>query len=57
MECGIFAIIGVIVGAVLSKKDIKLNFTKKRKKREVNEADELTVAKQWENLLNYDGGR
>ena len=59
MESGIFAIIGVVVGAVLTKLDkmnFKSGFTRKVKQnKNENENEELTMAKQWENLLNYDG--
>ena len=56
MECGIFAIIGVITGVIIEKGELKLNFPKRKKQTlKNNETEKLTVNKQWENLLNYDG--
>lgn len=57
MESGIFALIGVIVGVVISSPEkIKLNFAKKKRaENNEEETDKLTITKQWENLLNYDG--
>ena len=55
METGIFTLLGVILGALLTKKDIKLSFFKKGGKTELKE-EENSIIKQWENLLNYDGG-
>ena len=56
MECGIFAIIGVITGVIIEKGELKLNFPKRKKQTlKNNETEKLTVSEQWENLLNYDG--
>lgn len=55
METGIFTLLGVILGALLTKKDIKLNLFKKSGKNTLKE-EENSIIKQWENLLNYDGG-
>lgn len=53
MECGIFALIGVILGALL-KSGKSISFSLKKKKP-VGEKEENEVMKQWENLLSYDG--
>ena len=56
MECGIFAIIGVIVGVIIEKGGLRLNIPKRKKQlTKENEPERLTVSKQWENLLNYNG--
>ena len=56
MECGIFAVIGVLVGALITKKDLKIGFKPKKRGGKTSESEEsLTVAEQWENLLRYDG--
>ncbi len=53
MECGIFALLGVIVG-MMAKSDKKLSLNLKKKKA-VDISEEQGVMQQWENLLSYDG--
>ncbi|MBR4972943.1 MAG: hypothetical protein IKY45_00590 [Clostridia bacterium] len=61
MACGICALLGVIIGAIISKGiDIKIperkaNSTKKEEKEAKDKLNKM--AEQWENLLNYDGGK
>ncbi len=56
MESGIFAIIGVIVGALIEKGELRFSLPKRKKQVLKNEETEkLTVSKQWENLLSYNG--
>lgn len=68
MECAVFAIVGVVVGAVLmlaAKADIHgVRLWSRRKNREANtEAalpgkakSEEELMRQWESLLCYSGG-
>ena len=56
MESGIFAIIGVIVGALIEKGELKFAVPKRKNRNIKNqEAERLNVSKQWENLLSYNG--
>lgn len=61
MECGICALIGVVLGAAIAK-GITITLPKKQtkteKKIEKEAAEKLNgVAEQWNNLLSYDGGK
>ena len=57
MECGIFALLGVALGVAAVRYEEFKGFLKKLGKSAVsNEKEEaLSITKQWENLLNYDG--
>lgn len=65
MECGIFTILGVMVGALVMKfANVKTGgFFARVLKRggsgnvgaDDGEKEKLSMSEQWENLLNYDG--
>lgn len=61
MECGICALVGVILGAVITKGitiTLPKKQTKQEKKVEKETAEKLgSMAEQWNNLLSYDGGK
>ena len=55
MECGIFALLGVIVGVIAAKGEpLRINIKKKKSGGE-EKNEEKSVMQQWENLLSYDG--
>ena len=58
MECGIFALLGVVVGVIAARgASLKLNVKKKKSGGDEKDEkkEEKSVMQQWENLLSYDG--